>query len=270
MLTGDGGSEVAIAPKAAGEVALSRSDRGAERDDDGDALARSARPPSHDGGPAVPRRTGSAAASWRPRPRQGGEHGQRVAVQVPVRGLEQHLPGLPVGHRPDQRGALPVRRRGRPKPSSGTSAAHATSMCSPARRRSPSLLSLIHSPCAGYLAGSRGRGSSTRPSLTGTSISNAMPSRIAAAAATAGQIAEIGRLIHCPGRPGSHAPSFRCAAGRAAWPRRPGRLPAPGKQPVARAEGVDLARRRVNLRGRPRPHHQQHQVLAELRPRATP
>jgi hypothetical protein len=28
MLTGDGGSEVAMAPKAAGEVALSRSERG--------------------------------------------------------------------------------------------------------------------------------------------------------------------------------------------------------------------------------------------------
>jgi hypothetical protein len=40
--------------------------------------------------------------------RHGGEHGQREPVQMPVGYLKKHLPGLPVGDRPDQRSSPPV------------------------------------------------------------------------------------------------------------------------------------------------------------------
>ncbi len=249
-----------MAPKAAGEVALSRSDRGTSgtmtltpsRDRPGRPVmvADQQFPGGLDQLPPV-RDLGR---------RHRGEHGQRVAVQVAVGGLEQHLPGVPVGHRPDQRGSAPVRHRAtRPVVWHEGGARHVDVLADPqalAIAAEPDPIRPGRPP-----PGSQGREASTRPSVTGTSISNRMPARrpprrrrrpgSRSRAAT-----------RCPGRPGSRAPSSRCAAGRAAGPRRRDRLPAP-----PRAAGSPRGRRRagarrwIDLVGGLGHDVQQHQVL---------
>ena len=238
--------------------------RYAERDDDRARRPRSARRPSDGGGPAPPRRPGCAGASagarrpacrWPSAACSGPGTGRRSRA-APPRPARRRRPGSagsrPVRYRPAGAVVGYEVRAGPPR------------NWSPAVRRSPSQRSRTHADWPATPGRPR-PGSRTRPSRTGTSISNGTPPGPPRRGRQAGEVTEIRRPTPGRGGSGSRAPSCLGAAGRAAGARQ--RDPRPAARPAA---GTRRGRRpsprpRIGAAGGVGDDVQQHQVLAELR-----